>query len=199
MKDPFANEITKARRHLPHWRADNAIYWVTFRLADSIPHDTLQAWRAERDYWVECQPPPWDEAAWREYNERFGDRYEKWLDAGMGSCALANPDVRDVVRKSLTHFNGERLTLHAAVIMPTHTHCLLEPLGGFQLSKLLGSIKGFSAHEANKILARSGTFWQDESYDHIVRSEAQYNFFVKYIQENPVKAKLPEGMYWVYA
>jgi hypothetical protein len=38
----------------------------------------------------------------------------------------------------------------------------------------------------------------DESYDHIVRSENQYQHFIQYIAENPVKANLSEDKYWLY-
>ena len=111
--------------------------------------------------------------------------------------ALTRPDVRKKVQECLTFFDGTRLHLHAAVIMPTHAHCLLEPLEGFRLSELLHTIKLRSAQQANKILGRKGTFWQDESYDHIVRSEAQYTYYVRYVAENPTKARLKEGMYWL--
>jgi REP element-mobilizing transposase RayT len=191
--------ISTTRRNLPHWVAEKAVYWVTFRLADSLPQDKLNAWREEYAEWAKCHPQPWDDAVWAEYTERFGDRLEKWLDAGMGSCALARPDVREEVRKSLLYFDGSHWTLHAAVIMPTHVHCLIEPLGDFPLSKVMMSIKTASARRANGCLGKNGRFWQEESYDRIVRSEAQYAHFVRYIQANPVKARLREGTYWVYA
>ena len=54
------------------------------------------------------------------------------------------------------------------------------------------SIKRFSARQANKILNRTGSFWQAESYDHVVRDENEYYRVVKYISNNPVKAGLIE-------
>jgi len=191
-------DIVQTRRNLPHWKIGSAIYWVNFRLADSLPQDKLDAWQKESEEWQSIHPQPWDDATWEEYNERFGTRLEKWLDAGMGSCALADPDNRAEVQRSLLHDDGREMTLHAAVIMPTHVHCLLEPFDGFQLSKLLAAIKSVSAHRINKRLGKRGTFWQEESYDHIVRSEAQYAHFMRYIQENPITARLDTGMYWLY-
>jgi len=191
--------VSKTQRNLPHWTSEHpcTIYWLTFRLADSIPQDKLTAWRTEFEAWAKRHPQPWDERTWEEYNERFGDRFEKWLDAGMGSCALARPDVRERVRECLTFFDGMRLRIHAAVIMPTHAHCLLEPLEkGFELSGWLRGIKSRSAQQVNKLLGRKGKFWQDESYDHLVRSEAQYAHYMRYTQENPVRAGLKEGTYW---
>ena len=59
-------------------------------------------------------------------------------------------------------------------------------------------VKGASARAANRILGSTGSFWLDESYDHIVRSEAQYRHFERYIAENPIKAGLLEHAYWLY-
>ncbi|MDD4622563.1 MAG: hypothetical protein PHG71_04930, partial [Kiritimatiellae bacterium] len=126
----------------------------------------------------------------------------------------------------LMRFHGDRLLIHAAVIMPTHVHALIEPLpltmagknacptlpyhklsAGknacptlpyHKLSDLLHGIKGASARAASKILGTTGTaFWMDESYDHIERNEKQYRHFLHYIQENPVKARLPSDEYWI--
>ena len=193
-----SSEITTTRRHLPHWKTDGSIYWITFRLADAIPQDKLRAWQEERGLWLKRHPKPWSEAVWNDYDQRFGAQMQAWLDAGMGSRALARPNARDVVTNSLLRFDGERLRLHAAVIMPTHVHLLLEPLGGHDLSRILKGIKGTSAREINKLLGTTGTFWLAESYDHIVRSEKQYRRLIRYIADNPVKAGLREDEYWHY-
>jgi putative DNA methylase len=61
------------------------------------------------------------------------------------------------------------------------------------------SLKSYSAHEANKILNRAGTFWQAESYDHWVRDADELERIIHYIRANPVKAELvqcPEDWYW---
>ncbi|MDT8391635.1 MAG: transposase [Lentisphaeria bacterium] len=190
--------VVKTRRNLPHWHKDGSIYWVNFRLADSLPQSKLRAWKEERDIWKQHHPEPWSEDDWAEYDERFGDKLEAWLDAGMGACALARKDVREAVQNCLCKFDGERLHLHAAVIMPNHIHALIEPVEGHDLSKLLKGIKGAAAREANKLLGTTGTFWLEESYDHIVRSQKQYEHFLRYIDDNPVKAKLPPANYWLH-
>ncbi len=203
---PFVEPITISRRRLPHWHKDHAVYWVTFRLADSIPQEKLRVWKAERDEWKSLHSEPWTEDVWAEYDKRFTAKMEAWLDAGMGSRALAREDVREAVRECLLRFDGERVHVHAAVIMPTHIHCLLEPLpkqgvAGIpaceSLSVILKGMKGASARAVNKLLGQTGTFWMDESYDHIVRNEKQYRHFVRYIEENPGKAGLREDEYWL--
>ena len=192
-------EIHKTNRNLPHWTREGSVYWITFRLADSMPQEKLNAWRAEREIWLEQHPQPWSDEDWKQYDESLGERLQSWLDAGYGSCALRRPDVRQIVQDCLLRFDGRRLWLHAAVIMPNHVHLLLEPVAGNELSELLKGIKGASARKANQILGNTGAaFWMDESYDHIVRSERQRQHFIRYIMENPVKAKLPAGQYWLH-
>lgn len=191
-------EIKVSRRNLPHWHCEGAIYWVTFRLADSLPQKELDRLAEEKESWVRSHPKPWDDEQWREYNTQFGDRVDAWLDAGHGSCFLRRTDAQDFVKDCLLKFDGDRVHIHAAVIMPNHVHVLMEPLGANLLSKLLKGIKGASARFVNQRLARSGSFWMDESYDHIVRSEKEYQHFIRYIRENPVKAGLLVRQYWLY-
>jgi len=196
---PVCDSLHKTRRNLPHWTKEGSIYWITFRLADSLPQKKLNGWKAERDYWVGKHRKPWSETEWKEYDEQFGKRLEGWLDSGHGSCELAKPEIRKILQECLFRFNEERLRLHAAVIMPNHVHLLLEPLAGNSLPELLKGIKGASSRKINQVSGTTGTkFWMDESYDHIVRSEDQYQHFIQYIAENPVKANLSEDKYWLY-
>jgi hypothetical protein len=73
--------------------------------------------------------------------------------------------------------------------MANHVHLLITP--HIHPSKLLQSLKGFTAREANKILNRTGvSFWQRESYDHWVRDEREMSRIKSYIEQNPVQAGL---------
>jgi putative DNA methylase len=73
--------------------------------------------------------------------------------------------------------------------MANHVHALLLPK--VQASRLMKSLKGCTAREANRLLGRTGIpFWQKESYDHAVRNETEWNRIVRYIENNPVKAGL---------
>ncbi|HOJ16468.1 MAG TPA: phospholipase D-like domain-containing protein [Caldisericia bacterium] len=186
-------------RNLPHWTKSGAIYWITFRLADSLPHQKLEIWRAERDSWLKKHPKPWSEDDTEEYNEKFNERLEKWLDSGYGSCILTNPAIRKEVIESILKFDGERLKVHSAVIMPNHVHLLLEPFTGYSLSEILKGIKGASAQKVNKFLeTKANKIWMEESYDHIVRNEKEYFYFIRYIVNNPIRANLPSDKYWLY-
>jgi REP element-mobilizing transposase RayT len=192
--DPHTR-VDIARRHLPHWRQEGTTYFVTWRLADSIPGSRLVSWRAERELWLKANPKPWTAETAAEYRERFPDRLEAWLDQGMGECLLAAPNIRATVEESLLHFNGMRYDLRHYVIMPNHVHVLVSPRPGVELSGLLHTWKGYTAKVINRLLGRSGVLWQDESYDHIVRNEAEFLRILQYIEDNPEKAHLPPDRY----
>ena len=85
----------------------------------------------------------------------------------------------------------------AYVVMPNHAHLLVTPR--VTARQWLGPLKGFTAHETNRMLERTGPFWQDESYDHLVRDEPEFWRIRNYIEQNPVKAglvALPEQYPW---
>ncbi len=99
-----------------------------------------------------------------------------------------------IVEESIIYGYGERYDLHAYVIMPDHVHILLEPLTDWPLSRILKGIKGFTAREINKVLNRTGSFWQDENMDHIIRDADSWLEKFHYIHNNPVEAGLVESL-----
>jgi ATP-dependent DNA helicase DinG len=177
-------------RHLPHWRQDGATYFVTFRLADSIPQAKLREWEREMTDWLKKNPEPHSAQQKAEYHENFTDKFQRWLDAGMGECVLRRPEISVVVEEALRHFDGERYVLGHFVVMPNHVHAVVTPVQGHLLKDILHSWKSFTAHKLNEVLNRTGQLWQDESFDCIVRSTAQLDKIAFYIQENPAKAGL---------
>jgi len=183
-------ETQKSRRNLPHWRQAGCTYFVTFRLADSLPQSQLKAWQEERAVWMKVHPEPWTAAVTDEYEERFLERIQTWLDAGYGSCALSKRPIQALVAGALAHFDAQRYRLGDFVLMPNHVHALVTPAEGFTFSSILHSWKSYTANKANELLCRAGTFWMDENFDHIVRSTDQLRHFEQYIGENPVKAGL---------
>ncbi len=86
--------------------------------------------------------------------------------------------------------------IYAWAIMPNHTHAVLRPHPGTDLSNLLQVWKGASAHRINSILGRKGRLWQKESFDHLVRHSGSLEKFIGYTLENPVKAGLKD---WPFA
>ena len=182
-------------RHLPHWRQDGATYFVTFRLADSVPQDKLRQWVREQEDWLEKNPEPHSPAQKSEYHEKFTERFDGWLDAGMGACVLRKPEISTVVEEALRHFDGERYLLGHYVVMPNHVHVVLRPVQGHLLKDILHSWKSFTAHKLNETLDGQGQVWQEESFDYIIRHAAQLEKIGFYIRENPVKAGLKAGDY----
>ena len=171
---------------LPHWRQEGVTYFVTFRLADSLPQTKLHEWLRERDEWIVAHPQPWDMNTSSEYHRQFTARIEKWLDAGYGSCVLARHETRSVVADALRHFDSDRYWLDAWVVMPNHVHVVVTPLRDNGLSATLHAWKSFTSHAIGKLLPDwHGPFWQKESFDHIVRGPDHLERFRIYIANNP--------------
>ncbi len=170
---------------LPHWRQDGVTYFVTWRTADSMPKSRVDEWFTEREKWLKENPEPWSPKVEEEYYRRFPDRWEKWLDEYHGECLLARADLRRIVEDTLRHDDGAKYRLIDFVVMPNHVHVLVAPLGEHTLSNAVQDWKSVSSHRINKVLGRSGEFWQKEYFDHIVRSADQLAKFRSYIQNHP--------------
>src|SRR6266853_1334737 len=182
------DDVDVTRRNLPHWQQAGKTYFVTFRLADSIPATKLSQLEDERRVWLNANPEPWTAEQRQAYYERFSAKIDEWLDAGGGSCVLKDERVAKVVVDALIHFNGERYNLGAWVVMPNHVHVVVTPHDGHHIRDILHSWKSFTAHKINELLGQTGRFWQHESYDHIVRNERALYKIQEYIDRNPEKA-----------
>lgn len=189
-------DITIYKRHLPHWRQKRATYFVTFRLADSLPQSKLTELRQLREEWKRKhfagREPKMDDVAinkhkneWEELSRELMDRTEKWLDNGMGSCVLRQSRVRQIVEDALTNFDGERYELGGFVIMPNHVHAIIRPFDEFSLEKVLQSRKLWTSRQINEALGQTGTLWQQESYDRIIRDTEHLWKALQYIGRNP--------------
>jgi putative transposase len=185
---------THDRGYLPHWKDAGATYFVTFRLAGTLPKTLLDKFEAERNELVTrarrsgTKPSHAEEQKLRELPSRKIDEY---IDAGHGECRLAHADIAKLVSGALRHFAGKRYDLHAWVLMPNHVHVVLTPLGNHSLSAILHSWKSYTATKANEILDRRGqSFWQRESYDHLIRDEDEFFRHCEYTIQNPVSAGL---------
>jgi len=133
----------------------------------------------------------------REYGRRFGRALEETLDRGWGSCLLRKSENAALVEQALRFFDGERYALGDFVIMPNHVHALVIPMVDRTIGSILKSWKSYSAREIHQREGLSGSFWQRESFDHIVRTRRQLDRLREYIAGNPVKAKLSPGEYIV--
>jgi REP element-mobilizing transposase RayT len=110
-------------------------------------------------------------------------------DARTGPLHLRNPEIAKLMVDAIHHRNGESYQLHNYVVMANHVHLLATP--HLPLPKLMHSLKRFTAFEANRILGLTGRpFWQDESYDRVVRDQKEFTRIASYIEMNPVRAGL---------
>jgi putative DNA methylase len=148
------------RRRLPHWIPEGKAVALGFRLAGSLP-------RAKPEILVKnpASRGSIDSPLW-----------------------LYDPRVAEVVEKTLV-FGAETrewYSLWAYVIMPNHVHVLLDPSA--ELPRITQWLKGRTARVCNRILNRTGPFWQDESYDHWMRCYDELEETARYIENNPVRA-----------
>ena len=190
------------RRHLPHWQPPGATLFITFRLAGSLPRETIAALREKQEQGKTTLSRIGDATERR----AFG-RWDTALDtSNNGLRWLADPQIAAIVVEALHYRHGQVYNLVAFCIMFNHVHLVCMPLAQengtyYALSRILQSLKRHTARQANKILHRQGTFWQAESYDHVVRDADELERIAQYVINNPVKAGLVsnwEAWPWTY-
>jgi len=186
--------MTFYRRNLPHWHPVGKTIFLTWRLYGSLPVSVLKKLAATSN---RNDSPGTDlqESPGRQFLQ-----FDAALDsARSGPLWLADPELADYAEYPIWRSADlGRFVLHAYVVMPNHVHILLDPC--LPLAKISGVIKGVSARDANGALGRTGKpFWQDESFDHWVRSSAEFERIRYYIEWNPVRAGLvarPQDWKW---
>lgn len=168
---------------LPHWT--DPLVFVTFRLADSLPVNSLSEMRCFDKEWLDKYRSEWTDEIDEQY-KRYRKKFENdLLDKALGSCILKRYDVRQIVVDTLMHFNNERYLLHAFVIMPNHVHLLIQMYESVRLQDAMHSIKSFSARKINELLQTKGAVWEREYYDRFIRDSHHYHTVVNYIENNP--------------
>jgi hypothetical protein len=190
--NPYA-DIRFAANRLPHWQQQGGVYFITFRLADAVPHRLRTQWESEREAWFRVHPQPWSGEVERKYHERFSGAIERWLDASNGSCILRRPDCAGVAFEALRYFDGERAAIISCVVMPNHVHALFVQNPSWPLEKLLRSWKTFTSRRINSLLGRNGSVWQRDYFDRLVRDEKHFANCMRYIRRNPARARLHSG------
>lgn len=183
----------RSRGYLPHLEREGAVYFVTFRLADSLPRELSAQLRQEREMLEQASRAGTSGPADRARIEKLRQllrKAERGLDRGLGRCYLRDERIAGIVANALSHFDGQRYRIRAWCVMPNHVHVVFSPLAGNGLSEIVHSWKSFSGLQANRLLGRSGAFWQREYFDHLVRNEASLLRMIRYVKENPAKAGL---------
>jgi putative transposase len=173
-----------SRGYLPHRDCAHLLQSITFRLADSLPQLELIQLEQKLLLLPEVR---------RDIEKR--KRIEHWLDAGMGCCALRNPEAAAFVQNALLHFDGDRYRILAWVIMPNHVHALIDPQE--PVSKSIQGWKSFTARWLLKHNERLGLgipdphhVWMREYWDRFIHDDDHLRAVIDYIHHNPVKAGL---------
>lgn len=187
--NPYA-DIRMTQNHLPHWEQPGVPYFVTFRLADSIPTELLRELDHERRVWQELHPQPLSADEEADYHRRFSTRIDEWMDEGYGSCALRDPALRQYVEKSLQFGQGDRYNLLSWVIMPNHVHVLFILHPAWRLEDMLHGWKLHTARQIHQAQGKRGQFWQHDYFDRLIRDGVHLRNVVRYIRRNPTKARL---------
>ena len=112
-------------------------------------------------------------------------------------------EERDIVLAACRHWDGQRVLLHAAAVMPDHVHLLFTPLEQspgqwWPLADLLHSIKSFTAKEIGRLRGREGRVWQPEYFDRIIRTESDFNEKWTYVVTNAERAGLGDQYRWIW-
>ncbi len=183
-----------------------AITFITMRLADSIPREVIHRWDRERLEFlckrgVECQDWRVGQARLssddrKDFEGQFRRLREDELDTCQGQCHLRDPVAAKIVADSLLYFDDDRYLMGDFVVMPNHVHLLAAFPDADALRKQCYSWMKYTATCINRLNNEKGSFWQEEPFDHLVRSEEQITYLRGYIEQNPTKAKLQNGQYY---
>jgi len=208
--------LTFFERRLPHYHLPDAIYFITIRLAGSVPVEAVL--RLQEEYEANLRRlerlfsgEVLASACYQEQKRHFA-RMDALLDQGLhGPRWLSQPECARIVMDCIHELDPEHYHLHAFCVMSNHVHLLIDQQGipdphprrdgknYTALSRAMRLLKGKSAALCNRVLGRSGPFWQHESYDHVVRDAREYERILAYIVNNPVKAGLVEDWQdWPY-
>ncbi len=196
------------QRKLPHFQPSEATFFVIFRLAGSIPMEVLGQLRENydgiqkgilnrTDLTVEARRKlPYIE------QKRFFAVSDEYLDNNPnGPYWLKERAVAEHVKEALHHRDKKQYDLHAFIIMPNHVHMMMTLLPNAPvLYKVMQELKKFIGLNGNRALGRQGQFWEEESYDHVVRNDGAFFRILNYILEKPVKARfVKEWQQWPYS
>ncbi|MEY4903412.1 MAG: hypothetical protein RLZZ292_1227 [Bacteroidota bacterium] len=200
------------RSRLPHIHPIGATFFVTFNLKGAMPQAIVNMLNAQKEANVKIIKAEKDEKMQqqliREHKLHF-KHFEQYLDNAPAESPmwLREQKIVDIVKQGFEKQVEKQLyDMIAYCIMPNHVHALMDfsvqvrnaneedffLTQYVQLEKVLKDLKGSTARYANLALERSGSFWHKDSYNHYVRNDAEYYNIIRYILQNPVKAKLVE-------
>jgi len=184
------------QRKLPHIQPAEATFFVTFRLAGSMPVEVIRRLKENYDL-VERGILTRNDLTEKERRElvyveqkRLFAATDEFLDTNPnGPYWLREEAVASIVAEGMKFYDPKYYDLMGYCIMPNHVHMMMKLMPRAPvLFKIMQNLKKYTAVHANKVLGKVGAFWEEESYDHVVRSEEEFYRILNYILRNPVKA-----------
>jgi len=187
------------RRHLPHYQPEHATYFITFRLAESLPAEVISRLKkeqeAEEKLLLQRSKKTEQRVRLYEIRKRYFGKFDHLLDhSNSGPHWLNNSAVAEMAAEAIHYRDGKVYNLLAFCIMPNHVHMVFSvgqrDSSPYIVTKILENLKWYTALKANQLLKRKGQFWQHESYDHVVRKDGELERIIRYVLYNPVKTGL---------
>ena len=207
--DPKQEYFVVARR-LPHWAQAGVVCFMTWRTADSLPKDVVERCLKDRDELLRrhginprgdwraalhrLKPAVREQIQWT-----ISERWDQSLDECHGKCLLRRPELSKIVADNLRHLDGQDYELTDFVVMPNHVHVLATFQTAEAMLPRAGAWRRYEAREINKLIGETGHFWQEDGFDHLVRSPEHFDYYRQYIADNPLKARLRPGEYVHYS
>ena len=159
---------------LPHRDEPGLTQFVTFRLVDSFPESLRSEW----------------EHLWNIEDDRERrTELEAYLDKGHGERHLGRPEIASLAETAMRMFHDARYDLRAWVVMSNHVHALFK-VDAMPMTEIIESWKKHTASKANRLLKRRGAFWAAGYFDTYMRDAEHERKTIRYIENNPTKAKL---------
>ena len=193
---------TYYRRNLPHYQPKDAVLFVTTRLHGSLPKEKLKALK----HFKQKEQLRLDnlnvseeilDKEWLQSYEVYFKKFDDALHQESNDIHWFKDDrISQIWLDALLYFDNQRYKVICSTIMSNHVHFILYKLDR-SLFKIMKSIKGYSARQANKVLMttipnrkKGASFWQEESYDRCIRDRKELQLKIRYVLNNPVKAGL---------
>jgi len=198
------------RRNLPHYQPPNASYFITFRLAGSLPHkiinNLISLYKNKEILLKDIKDPVERRKKTYILKKKYFGTFDKFLDSSnCGPMWLQEDKIAAIMCDAIKYRDNKLYELICYCIMPNHVHLVIrieedekgiqnslksEEKDLYRITKILQRLKEYTAHEANIILRRKGQFWHRENYDHVIRNDKEFGNIVNYVLMNPVKAGL---------
>lgn len=185
------------RRNLPHWQPKGAEFFITFRLAGSLPKDAVERLKEMRkQHSLKCRKSSVSKIEKEKLEAKIFKMYDHLLDdSSSGPIWLSHKDVAKIVNESLHFYDQQNYDLYAFTIMSNHVHLVFRHLQesynvDLPVTGITKLIKSYTGKECNKLLGRNGKFWQAESFDKLIRDDKELENVIQYTINNPVKANL---------